>query len=63
MQVATNGKRRQLAVSLINMRKYASIGSSQHEVHLNFKTTTKKIVSASLDLTLSCVFLREGKAT
>ncbi|XP_044729052.1 EH domain-binding protein 1 isoform X2 [Chrysoperla carnea] len=61
--VATNGKRRQLAVSLINMRKYASIGSSQHEVHLNFKTTTKKIVSASLDLTLSCVFLREGKAT
>jgi hypothetical protein len=27
------------------------------------KPTTKKIVGASLECTLSCVFLREGKAT
>lgn len=61
--VASTGKRRQLATSVLNMRKYASVGSSQHEIHLIFKPTTKKIVGASLDFTLSCVFLREGKAT
>lgn len=57
------GKRRQLAVAHVNMRKYASIESTQTELQINFKPTTKKITSAKLDCTLSCVFLREGKAT
>ncbi|CAH1187752.1 unnamed protein product [Phyllotreta striolata] len=57
------GKRRQLAVAHVNMRKYASVESTQTELQINFKPTTKKITSAKLDCTLSCVFLREGKAT
>uniref|UniRef100_A0A1B6L673 C2 NT-type domain-containing protein n=1 Tax=Graphocephala atropunctata TaxID=36148 RepID=A0A1B6L673_9HEMI len=61
--VATTGKRRQLAVANINMRKYASVESTQHQLNLTLKPTTKKINSANLECTLSCVFLREGKAT
>ncbi|KAL1516839.1 hypothetical protein ABEB36_000685 [Hypothenemus hampei] len=61
--VPTTGKRRQLATAHLNMRKYASIESSQTEIQIVFKPTTKKITGAKLDLTLSCVFLREGKAT
>ncbi|CAG9824256.1 unnamed protein product [Phaedon cochleariae] len=61
--VPTSGKRRQLAIAHVNMRKYASVESSQTELQINFKPTTKKITGAKLDCTLSCVFLREGKAT
>ncbi|XP_065161389.1 EH domain-binding protein 1 isoform X1 [Atheta coriaria] len=61
--VASTGKRRRLAVTQLNMGKYASIDSSQHPLHLNLKPTTKKITSAKLECTLSCMFLREGKAT
>ncbi|CAH0546795.1 unnamed protein product [Brassicogethes aeneus] len=62
--VPATGKRRQLAVAHINMRKYASVESTQSEVQIIFKPTSKKkLVNAKLDCTLSCVFLREGKAT
>ncbi|KAH1004093.1 EH domain-binding protein 1 isoform X3 [Dendroctonus ponderosae] len=61
--VPTAGKRRQLATAHLNMRKYASVESSQTELQIVFKPTTKKITGAKLDLTLSCVFLREGRAT
>lgn len=61
--VNNSGKRRQIAAININMKKYASIDSSQHHLNLVLRPTSKKIVSATLDCTLSCVFLREGKAT
>ncbi|XP_063245090.1 EH domain-binding protein 1-like [Bacillus rossius redtenbacheri] len=61
--VSPTGKRRQLASANINMKKYASIESSQTYLTLPFKPLTKKIVSAAMECTLSCVFLREGKAT
>ncbi|KAJ8946968.1 hypothetical protein NQ318_015906 [Aromia moschata] len=61
--VPTTGKRRQLATAHVNMRKYASVESTQTELQINFKPTSKKITAAKLDCTLSCVFLREGKAT
>lgn len=61
--VASNGKRRQLASCAINMKKYASVEPSQHELQLIFRPATKKITSAKLECTLSCVFVREGKAT
>lgn len=57
------GKKRILASQSINMRKYASIESTQQTFTLNLRPTSKKITSADLQLTLSCVFLREGKAT
>ncbi|XP_014292268.1 EH domain-binding protein 1 isoform X2 [Halyomorpha halys] len=61
--VSSMGKRRQIAALNINMKKYASVDSSQHHLNLVLKPTSKKIASATLDCTLSCVFLREGKAT
>ncbi|XP_046751457.1 EH domain-binding protein 1 [Diprion similis] len=61
--VSTTGKRRHVAATSINMKKYASLESSQQQLKLELKPTSKKIVSATLECTLSCVFLREGKAT
>ncbi|XP_060519285.1 EH domain-binding protein 1 isoform X3 [Cylas formicarius] len=61
--IPATGKRRQLAIAHLNMRKYASVESSQTELQIVFKPTTKKITGAKLDFTLSCVFLREGRAT
>ncbi|XP_023037768.1 EH domain-binding protein 1 isoform X2 [Drosophila willistoni] len=57
------GKKRVLANASINMRKYASIESTQQSFTLNLKPVSRKITSANLELTISCVFLREGKAT
>uniref|UniRef100_A0A1L8E5L0 Putative ca2+-binding actin-bundling protein n=1 Tax=Nyssomyia neivai TaxID=330878 RepID=A0A1L8E5L0_9DIPT len=56
-------KKRVLASASINMRKYASIESTQQSFTLTLKPVSRKISSADLELTLSCVFLREGKAT
>uniref|UniRef100_A0A6B2E5H2 Putative ca2+-binding actin-bundling protein n=1 Tax=Phlebotomus kandelakii TaxID=1109342 RepID=A0A6B2E5H2_9DIPT len=56
-------KKRVLASVSINMRKYASIESTQQSFTLTLKPVSRKITSADLELTLSCVFLREGKAT
>ncbi|XP_033211022.1 EH domain-binding protein 1 isoform X5 [Belonocnema kinseyi] len=61
--VSHTGKRRHVAVANINMKKYASLESSQQQLKFDLKPTSKKIVSASIECTLSCVFLREGKAT
>lgn len=63
VKVSGNGKRRQIACANVNMKNYASVASSQQQLTLTFRPTTKKIVSASLECTLSCVLLREGKAT
>lgn len=57
------GKKRALASASINMRKYASIESTQQTFTLQLRPITKKITSAEIELTISCVFLREGKAT
>ncbi|XP_067204675.1 EH domain-binding protein 1 isoform X3 [Linepithema humile] len=61
--VSSTGKRRHVATTNINMKKYATLESSQQQLKLDLKPTSKKIVSATLECTLSCVFLREGKAT
>nr|XP_023021120.1 EH domain-binding protein 1-like [Leptinotarsa decemlineata] len=61
--VPTTGKRRQLAIAHVNMRKYASVESTHTELQINFKPITKKVTNAKLDCTLSCVLLKEGNAT
>lgn len=61
--VGPMGKKRALASASINMKKYASIESTQQTFALQLRPITKKIVSAEIELTISCVFLREGKAT
>lgn len=63
LQVTPQGKKRVLANANINMRKYASIESTQQSFTLNLKPVSRKVTAADLELTISCVFLREGKAT
>ncbi|XP_022245844.1 EH domain-binding protein 1-like isoform X2 [Limulus polyphemus] len=61
--ISKTGKRRQVASANINLRFYASMDSTQSEVKLKFKPLSKKVTGAHLSLTLSCVFVKEGKAT
>ncbi|KAJ8246186.1 hypothetical protein GJAV_G00264660 [Gymnothorax javanicus] len=58
-----SGRRKALATSSINMKQYASPMPTQTDVKLKFKPLSKKVVCATLQLSLSCIFLREGKAT
>ncbi|XP_016516594.1 EH domain-binding protein 1 isoform X4 [Poecilia formosa] len=58
-----SGRRKALATSSINMKQYASPMPTQTDVKLKFKPLSKKVVSATLQFSLSCIFLREGKAT
>uniref|UniRef100_A0A3B4TJV0 EH domain-binding protein 1-like protein 1 n=1 Tax=Seriola dumerili TaxID=41447 RepID=A0A3B4TJV0_SERDU len=59
----TKGRRKVLASVDVNMKKYASATPAQYDVTLKLKPLSVKVVEATLKLTLSCVFLKEGKAT
>lgn len=59
----TKGNRKVLASRAVNMKDYASPMPTQTALKLKLKPLSKKIVSATLELTISCVFIREGKAT
>ncbi|XP_072231958.1 EH domain-binding protein 1 isoform X3 [Leuresthes tenuis] len=59
----TKGHRKVLASAEVNMKKYASATPAQCEVTLKLKPLSVKVVEATLKLNLSCVFLKEGKAT
>uniref|UniRef100_A0A8B9R4U9 EH domain binding protein 1 n=1 Tax=Astyanax mexicanus TaxID=7994 RepID=A0A8B9R4U9_ASTMX len=58
-----SGRRKALATTTINMKQYASPMPTQTDVKLKFKPLSKKVVAAALQFSLSCIFLREGKAT
>ncbi|XP_071508336.1 EH domain-binding protein 1-like [Diadema antillarum] len=60
---AKKGKRRVLAQGVINMKDFASMVPTQERQRIKLKAVSKKIVSASLELTVSCMLLREGAAT
>uniref|UniRef100_A0A8C9CCB1 EH domain binding protein 1 n=1 Tax=Phocoena sinus TaxID=42100 RepID=A0A8C9CCB1_PHOSS len=62
-QESPSGRRKALATTSINMKQYASPMPTQTDVKLKFKPLSKKVVSATLQFSLSCIFLREGKAT
>ncbi|KAK0145410.1 EH domain-binding protein 1-like protein 1 [Merluccius polli] len=59
----SKGHRKVLASADINMKKFASLTPTQTDLTLNLKPLSVKVVEATLKLSLSCVFLREGKAT
>ncbi|XP_076314033.1 EH domain-binding protein 1-like isoform X2 [Tachypleus tridentatus] len=61
--ISKSGKHRLVASANINLRYYTSLESIQSEVKLKFKPLSKKVTGAHLILTLSSVFLKEGKAT
>ncbi|XP_039996533.1 EH domain-binding protein 1-like protein 1 isoform X6 [Xiphias gladius] len=59
----TKGRRKVLASADVNMKKYASATPAQYDVTLKLKPLSVKVVEATLKLNLSCIFLKEGKAT
>uniref|UniRef100_A0A3B3YAK6 EH domain binding protein 1 like 1 n=2 Tax=Poecilia mexicana TaxID=48701 RepID=A0A3B3YAK6_9TELE len=59
----TKGRRKVLASADVNMKKYASAASAQYNLTLKLKPLSVKVVEATLILNLSCIFLKEGKAT
>ncbi|XP_064181796.1 uncharacterized protein ehbp1l1a isoform X2 [Anguilla rostrata] len=59
----SKGHRKVLASANVNMKKYATATPSQVDLVLKLKPLSVKVVEATLKLSLSCVFLKEGKAT
>ncbi|XP_074555262.1 EH domain-binding protein 1 isoform X4 [Halichoeres trimaculatus] len=59
----TKGRRKVLASADLNMKKFASATPAQYDITLKLKPLSVKVVEATLKLNLSCVFLKEGKAT
>uniref|UniRef100_A0A8B9K2S9 EH domain binding protein 1 like 1 n=1 Tax=Astyanax mexicanus TaxID=7994 RepID=A0A8B9K2S9_ASTMX len=59
----TKGHRKVLASVDVNMKKYANASSAQFDLALQLKPLSVKVVDATLKLTLTCIFLKEGKAT
>lgn len=59
----TKGHRKVLASVDVNMKKYASATPAQFDLVLTLKPLSVKVLDAKLKLTLSCIFLKEGKAT
>ena len=59
----TKGHRKVLASVDVNMKKYASATSAQFDLTLKMKPLSVKVVEATLKLSLTCIFLKEGKAT
>uniref|UniRef100_A0A4W5JV13 EH domain binding protein 1 like 1 n=1 Tax=Hucho hucho TaxID=62062 RepID=A0A4W5JV13_9TELE len=57
------GHRKVLASVDVNMKKFASTTPAQYDLTLKLKPLSVKVVEATLKLTLTCVFLKEGKAT
>ncbi|XP_049274080.1 EH domain-binding protein 1 isoform X2 [Rhipicephalus sanguineus] len=61
--ISAQGKRRHIAVGVVNVAKFARPDPTQTEVVLHMRPLTPKCTEAQLLLTLSCSLLREGKAT
>ncbi|KAM3869149.1 EH domain-binding protein 1-like protein 1 [Diretmus argenteus] len=59
----SKGHRKVLASADINLKRFASPTPTQTDLTLKLKPLSVKVVEATLKLSLSCVFLREGKAT
>ncbi len=63
LQETAKGSRKVLASVDLNMKKFSSATHSQTDLMLKMKPLSVKVVEATLKLSLSCVFLKEGKAT
>eukprot|EP00111_Clytia_hemisphaerica_P003007 TCONS_00008570-protein len=59
----SSGRRKAIAQATIDMAKYFSIEPSCKQITIKMKPGSTKVKTAQLDIALSCIFLREGKAT
>ncbi|XP_038046960.1 EH domain-binding protein 1-like isoform X2 [Patiria miniata] len=60
---AKKGKRRALCQFTINMKDFASLVPAQAQRKFTLRPISKKCISATMTLTISCMLLREGSAT
>ena len=63
--VSSGGKHKEkvIASQFVNLKLFATIVPSQSQIEVRLQPSSSKVVFATLHLTLSCVFLRQGKAT
>ncbi|CAF91157.1 unnamed protein product, partial [Tetraodon nigroviridis] len=59
----SRGRTKVLATANVNIKQFASASPAQYDLTLQLKPASAKVLEASLKLRLSCVFLKEGKAT
>ncbi|XP_054846399.1 EH domain-binding protein 1-like protein 1 isoform X2 [Eublepharis macularius] len=59
----SKGQRKVLASVDVNLKRFASPTPTQVDLNLKLKPRSVKVVAATLQLTICCVFLYEGKAT
>lgn len=59
----SSGRKKAIAQGAIDMAKFFSIEPSCKQMTIKMKPGSNKVLKAQLDIALSCVFLREGKAT
>ncbi|XP_048370639.1 EH domain-binding protein 1-like protein 1 isoform X6 [Sphaerodactylus townsendi] len=59
----SKGQRKVLASVDVNLKRFASQTPTQVDLNLKLKPRSVKVVAATLQLTLCCAFLYEGKAT
>ena len=57
------GHRKVLATTSMNLVRYASALPYEHELHLKMKPVSRKIKKVMLEVNISSVFIKEGKAT
>ena len=57
------GSKKVLATYCIDLKSYATIVPSQFSCELDFQPVSAIVKRVTLNFTLSCVFLRRGKAT
>ena len=52
-----------LAVQTLNLSDYVDCSPNQIEVDLPFKSKRKHVRTANLHFTISCIFIKQRKAT
>jgi len=63
LQTDESGKRKILATMAINMADYASMLGLDQNLLLKLKPVSKKIRVVTLEVNLTSMFIKEGKAT
>jgi len=62
-QTDESGKRKILATTALNMADYASMLGLDQNLLLKLKPVSKKIRVVTLEVNLTSMFIKEGKAT
>ena len=63
VQVDSDGHRKVLATDSINMVRYVSALSYEHELYLKLRPVSKKIKKVVLEVSMASKLVKEGKAT